>query len=516
MKKFISRLLFHFNRLDPVALIVVVLSIFYIGFKPYFNEEIYFGFAKAYMDPEWIPGSTLFTDFAGTRLLFQYIFGWILKFVSFENFAFFGRLFGYIILAFPFAAIARQLKINNILLVFWLTVFFVPQQNFYAGEWVFGGFETKAFAYFFVFYSIWFLFKKRFLPAVIFAVIAIYWHMLVGGWYSLYLFIYLLITMGLNRKFILYWIYGGIILLPFLVYIWLGLMSGNENIINGVNTGYLYAYVRNPHHIGILKSWDYFYHYHLGKVIMACIAFYLALTLYRKQMPARFKWMNTFLIIILAQNLLFLIVALFDKNGFVAKFYPWRGSTLAMLFFQMATIIMLRYIWMPKIYDLLKQKYNFIRSRFFYLAQMGLFLIITITILAFKVDDRIAKARINQPGWDEVNIVSEKLNEVSKTGDMFMLLGEESLYSISIPRKAARDVYYFFRCIPSQSQAIYEWYCRGQEQEKVKADPNYLVSSGLDKKISFIVSSGDLNEDFLELLYKTDNYRIYKVLPENK
>lgn len=511
MKKFIPGIIYHFNNLSPVALIVVVLSIFYIGFQPYFNEEIYFGFSKAYMDPQWIPGSTLFTDFAGTRILFQAIFGWIMKFVSFENMAFFGRLLGYILLAFPIAAIAKHLKISNIVLIFWLVVFFIPQQNFYGGEWVFGGFETKTIAYVFVFWSIWFLFKEKYLPAILFAAISIYWHMLVGGWYTLYLFIYLLIIMGFRKKFILFWLYAALLLFPFVLYIYLGLMSGNENTINGVNIGYLYAYVRNPHHIGILRDWHYFYHYHAGKVLMAIIAFVLSLTLYRRQIPSRYKWINTFLTIILAQNLLFLIVALFDKNGFIAKFYPWRGSTLAMFFFQIATLIMLRYIWMPKIYKSFKEKYSLIRRKTFYLAQMGLALTICIVILSFKVADRIEKYRSNEPGWIAVDEMAGRLNEISEKGDMFMLLGEETLYNISIPRKAERDVYYFFRCIPSQTQSIYDWYIRGLEQDKVKADTEYLFSSGMYKKIDFIVSETNIDAPLLEMVYKSDNYRIYKI-----
>jgi hypothetical protein len=512
MNKFITRLLYHFNRLDPVGLIVVILSIFYIGFHPYFNEEIYFGFSKAYMDPQWIPGSTLFTDFAGTRILFQVISGFVLHFISFEQMAFFGRLLGYILLAFPVAAIGKHLRINNIILVFWLTVFYIPQQNFYAGEWVFGGFETKIIAYVFVFWSIWFLFKERFLPAILFAVIAIYWHMLVGGWYTLYLFIYLLITYRIRKKFILYWFYAGLILLPFVIYIYLGLMKGNENIINGVNIGYLYAYVRNPHHIGILKNWDYFYHYHAGKVALALIAFVMALGVYSKQLPAKYKWINTFLIIILAQNLLFLVVALFDKNGFVARFYPWRGSLLAMFLFQLATLLLLRHLWIPKLYRLIKVRFPRFSRNAFYSLQMSLFLTISLVTLAFKVDERIEKARINQPGWTEVDALASNLKEVSKPGDMFMLLGDETLYNLSIPRKAERDVYYFYRCIPSQTQSIYEWYCRGLEQDKIKANIEYLAKSGLDKKIDFIVSTTNLDADFLEEVYKSDAYRIYKII----
>jgi hypothetical protein len=468
------------------------------------------------MDPDWIPGSTLFTDFAGTRILFQALFGFILRFMSFEHFAFFSRLLGYILLAFPIAAIARHLRINNIVLLFWLTIFFIPQQNFYAGEWVFGGFETKIIAYVFVFWSIWFLFKEKFLAAVIFAAIAIYWHMLVGGWYTLYVFIYLLIILGIQRKNILYWLYAGLILLPFILYIYLGLVSGNENIIHMVNIGQLYAFVRNPHHIGILKSWDYFYPRHAGKVAMAIVAFIIAIFVYRKQIPSRFKWVNTFLIIILSQNLIFLIVALFDKNGFVAKFYPWRGSTLAMFFFQISTLIMLRYIWFPKFYRLFKSKFSHLTRKIFYNLQMSLFLVIVMVTLGFKVDERIKTSRMEEPGWIDVEALAANLNAVSKKGDVYMFLGEETLYNVSISRKAERDTYYLYRCIPSQTNAIYDWYYRGLEQEKVKTDINYLVSSGLNKKIAYLVSTSELSAAFLEQVYKTDNYRIYKVIGLDK
>jgi hypothetical protein len=512
MNKLTSRLLYHFNRVDPVALIVVILSAFYIGFVLKFNEEIYFPFAKAYADPNWIPGSTLFTDFAGTRIIFQLIFGWILKFTSFEQMAFFGRLLGYILLAFPFAAIAKHFRINNIVLVFWLTIFYIPQQNFFAGEWVFGGFETKTIAYVFVFWSTWFLLKERFLPAVLFAAISVYWHMLVGGWYTLYVFIYLFIAIGRERRFYFYWLYAGLLLLPFVIYIYLGLMSGNENVINGVNIGRLYAYDRNPHHIGIVKSWDYFLHRHAGKVGMAIIAFLLAITVYAKKIPARFKPLNTLLIIILSQNLLFLFVALFDKNGFIAKFYPWRGSTLAMLFFQIVTISMIRYHWFPSLYRLLRSRFSSITRKKFYSLQMGLFLIITLSALTLKISNRTEITKTNRPRWNEVDLVADNLKTISKKGDVFMLLGDENFFNFTIPRKAERDIYYLFRIIPSQTQAIYDWYCRGLEQEKVKKDINYLVAGGLDKNVDFIVSTSEVNAGFLEEVYRSKNYRIYRFI----
>jgi len=147
--------------------------------------------------------------------------------------------------------------------------------------------------------------------------------------------------------------------------------------------------------------------------------------------------------------------------------------------------------------------------------QMVLLLTITFMVLAFKVSDRLETTKIDQPGWTELNALASNLKELSKPGDLFMMLVDENFYNISIPRKAERDVYYLYRCIPSQTRIIYEWYCRGLEQNKVKANINYLEQSGLDKKIDFIVSSGDLNTSFLEQVYNSDNYRIYKIKHEN-
>lgn len=491
---------------------VVVLSVFFIGFRLTFNEEVYFAFAKTYVDPQWIPNSTIFTDFAGTRILFQLIFGTILKFVSFENLAFFGRLFGYILLAIPFATIAKHLKINNISLVFWLTLFLIPQQNFFGGEWVFGGFETKTIAYVFVFWSIYFLLKEKFLLAILSAAFSIYWHMLVGGWFTLYVFIYLLLIMGKKKEFYIYWMYAGLLLFPFVVYIYMGLMSGNENVINGVNIGRLYAYERNPHHIGLVKSWDYFIHKHAGRVGIAAAIYILAIFVYHRQIPQKYKWLNTFFIIILSQNLLFLIVALFDTNGFIAKFYPWRGSTVAMLFFQITTIILLRYVWIPVLYNYLKAKFITLNKKVFYLASMSLALLLSLIVLTTKITQRIERTHIQKAGWEADNDVSKNLKSLSNKGDMFMLLASEDYNKVSIPRKAERDVYYMFSIIPSQTHVIYDWYCRGLEQQKVFADVNYLLSSGLDKKIKFILSENDLNAPFLNEVYRSKKYRIYKVV----
>ncbi len=68
--KILSRLVTAFNRIDSRLLVFIVLSVFFLGYRLNFNEEQYFGYAKAFMDKSWLPGSFLFTDFPGHPVSF--------------------------------------------------------------------------------------------------------------------------------------------------------------------------------------------------------------------------------------------------------------------------------------------------------------------------------------------------------------------------------------------------------------------------------------------------------------
>ncbi len=192
--KYLSRFLAAFNRIDAT------------------HHRIFFTFACFSL----VPGSTLTRSnisvmpkllwikagcrdpfslpiFPGSRLLFQYIAGFALKYLSFEQLAFYGRMTMYHLFAFPVAALARLLRLNNILLVFWLSIMYIPHQNFFGGEWIFGGLESKTFAYLFILWSLYFLLKNKYcgqfcsLPC---RHTGIFWRQ---DGIGLYLFIYMLI-----------------------------------------------------------------------------------------------------------------------------------------------------------------------------------------------------------------------------------------------------------------------------------------------------------------------------------
>jgi hypothetical protein len=510
--KILSKFIAGFNRLDSRILIFIILSIFFLGFELIYNEEHYFGYAKAFMDPEWIPGSFLFTDFPGTRIVFQYITGWALRFISFEQLAFFGRMLNFLLYAFPVAALARHFRLNNILLVFWLAVIFIPQQSFFAGEWMFGGFESKTIAYVFVLWSIYFFFKNRFLVSILLAGLSIYWHLLVGGWYSIYLFIFFLLKYKMNIKMVSCWFIYAIILSPLLIYIYKGMVSGNPTIINGVNTGEVYTFIRNPSHIGLFKSREFFLRYHAGKIFISLVAFILSLTLYRKSAPAHLKEMNTLLIIILIQNLSFVIIAYFDRKGAILKFYPFRGSLLAMLFFQLETLLLLKEKWIPQFYRWLKMNKLKWYKRTFYQAQMIFLFCLFLLTISLKLINRYDNIKRNRSIWSEINSLSACLKQNSAPSDKFMMLCEETHFTLTIPRKSERDAYFYHRFIPTESKGIYEWYIRMNKQGQVKAQPEVLIQPGFIDNVAFVIACSTIENEYFKPLFRSEHYRIYKII----
>ena len=364
----------------------------------------------------------------------------------------------FILFAFPVAAIARLLKLNNILLVFWLAVIYIPQQNFFGGEWIFGGIESKTVAYLFILWSLYFLLKGNNLKAILLAAPATYWHFLAAGWYGLYLIIYMfLFQRKADRKILYYWAAYAVIQIPLVIYIFTGLMEDRQTVINGINTNFVYTYIRNPQHIGIFKSLDYFWHYHAPKVLKAVIALFIAVKYLRKQTTGPVAAMNRLMIIILIQLLLFVPVAYLDKNGSLMKFYPFRGSVIAMMLFQLIILLMLRDKWIPY----LKQKYAaFTGKKKFYLIQMSAIILLTFFVLGQNVVSRIETYKAETPQFNDMENLARILHERSHPDDTFLFLCPQDEISLALPRESRRDCYFYNKYIPTTGKGIYEWYRR--------------------------------------------------------
>ena len=200
MTTILRRLAHRINRVDKRLLIFALLFLNTLSLVLGENEEEYFAFAKAFMDPAWIPGAKSVIDIPGTRILFDTVIGFALRYATFEQVALVGRCLIALLFALPLARIFTKLRFTNLDSIFLLQLICVlSHQSFFGKEWIFRSFETKTISYVFVFYSLYYLLDTRYLRSVLFAGFAVYFHILVGGWYALLLFVFLLVS-GTDRK----------------------------------------------------------------------------------------------------------------------------------------------------------------------------------------------------------------------------------------------------------------------------------------------------------------------------
>lgn len=503
--KWSARIVPFINKVHPAVWIVFVLSLYFLGFVLDGNEEQYLGYARRFADPSWMAGTDVFDDFPGSRILFQWVAGFFLRHFSFEQVAFWGRLLSYIMVAFPLAGILRLAGISNMAFLLWFPFFYLPQQSLFAGEWIFGPLESKTISYAFVLASLYFLLNEKYLPSVILAIIAVYWHLLAGGWWAFYLFIYLLLRkISLKRTVAL----AGIFLLlfvPLLIYLYSGLIKDNSPIVHGVNTNYIYVFFRNPHHIGLFKSFSYFFHRHFPRVILAAGVFVVAWLVGRNRKTGILSRLNLLLIIILTQVFIGLGIALFDRQGYFLKYYPFRGNGLAMLLFQIEGIILLS--------EFLRKKEgaagDFIRS----IAGNSLAALLVLTVsYGFLITGRMEKRKSDNRHAQIARAIAEDLKRETNRDDEFLLLCEDPDNILSVPRISERKPFVVYRFVPTRSDKIYEWYQKVLLNRKVQDNPGILLSDISFKNVSAVVSCIPLEGDFLRLVSRREYLYLYKVM----
>ena len=104
------------NHIDSRILIFLLLSFSFLTFSLHPNEETKFGIAKFFADENWLPHSFSFNQNDPTKLLYNLITGNLLNFLTFEQLAFWGRLFSYIGFAIVLSKLFRFAELGNLLI----------------------------------------------------------------------------------------------------------------------------------------------------------------------------------------------------------------------------------------------------------------------------------------------------------------------------------------------------------------------------------------------------------------
>lgn len=499
--KWSDRIISAINSINPAFLIIIVLSIYYLGNILDGNEEQYLGYARWFSDPSWMAGSDVFDDFPGSRILFQWITGFFLKHFPFEQVAFWGRFCSFILVAFPLAGILRLAGISNIAFLLWFPVFYLPQQSFFAGEWIFGPLESKTISYAFVLASLYFLLKEKCWPAVLLGTVAVYWHLLAGGWWMFYLFLYLFVNRTNWKKIVLMAGVFFVLFVPLLIYLYSGLVKDNSPSVQGINTNAIYVFFRNPHHIGLFKSIPYFFHRHFPRVAVTLGVFIFVVVIRRKFKTGLLPRLNLLLIIILAQVFISLGLALFDKQGFFLKYYPFRGNGLAMLLFQMEMLLIIT--------EYLRKKKEASVAR---VMRNSIFALLAVVVsYAYILYDRVEKRKTDRKHALVAESIAKDLKKMTGENEKFLLLCEAPDNILSIPRLSERPPFVVYRFVPTRSDRIYAWYMKVLKLEQVRNDPSLLLKDSSLAEIRAVVTCTAMEESFLKLVSQNEYLYLYRV-----
>jgi hypothetical protein len=490
-----NSLIIKFNRLNLSFLFFIIACANYLGFQLYGGEEQYFAFAKQLINPSWVPGSFTLTHPAGGNLFFEIIAGYTLNFLSFEQLAFWGRMINFLLLAMPLSLIFKHFKISNIEAVFIFQLFFLPHQSLFAGEWIFQNFEVKTIAYIFVFYSIYYLLKDKLFLCVVFAVPATLFHFLAGGWFFIIAIAFFLIKgENIRRILISLGIYV-IALAPFLFYLAKLYFIDNPSVINGVNTNWIYCYERLPFHLGIFKSYDYFMKTHFDGVLISLILFVLCIFWFRRFKNPLLQKLNLLNIILFSEQFLFIIIALFDKNGFLLKTYPFRTSTLSSLFIMLEIALILKYYASEPVYKLylkipriVRQKDDSTRRMVFSNSINTFLLLFFLLFLSIEINETLHGKNTDQPPVDkEMKCLIQYIKENTNKEDVFLFF--EPGGPISFTRLAERENFIVWKFTPTKSEAIYEIYQRKQLLSQLRGDITRINTLANKYKVDYLVTS---------------------------
>ena len=238
-----------------IGLIFAVFFILAGDPAPHVNEAHYLAKAKHYWNPTWIEND-LFLDSADAHLTFYWTVGWLTKWFSLPTVAWMGRIAAWLLLAFAWQRLSRQV-LNVPLTSVLAAALFVTllARNNFAGEWVVGGVEGKCYAYALVFAGLAAICRSSWKLGWPLFGLASAFHVLVGGWSTIAAFYIWLREPRTERPSLVSMlpslILGAVLSLPGVVPA-LQLTDGaTQEVRNEANQ--IYVFDRLPHHLAPLS-----------------------------------------------------------------------------------------------------------------------------------------------------------------------------------------------------------------------------------------------------------------------
>ncbi len=445
--------------------------------------------ARHFLDPSWMAGSFSLQQWPGTNYVFWTITGLGLKVFTLEQFAFIARMVNYLLYSIPLSKIFKKLEFGNLAMILLIQVLFLKQE-YMAGEWIWKGFEGKTLAYIFIFWSILKVYESKLLHASILAAVATYCHVLVGGWFFIGIFGYMIWTEGLSQKTLRSVLIYTIITAPFIGFLVIHLLGG-EIIQHEPSADWIYVFYRNAHHLVPTMKSRFWEHNWMYIILMICVVFGALLFKAKdKDIKITSRLAAVFSTIILVA----IVVSYVDQNGVFLKYYLFRMTTIV-LFFTLILFVLL-----------VNGKFNFFNHAF------GICITAILCILLI-----FTGAKRNMKNWlpDErlANYAEfvKFVRDHSSPADRFLFVGyNDKNENVQFIADTNRDRVVSYKMVPEGDDAIIHWYKRIKEREQFKQQPTLSSPIITNYGVTHVVSKNPLDLK-IDPLFSNSNYYVYLV-----
>ena len=501
IENFVARFFDSFTsaiaRLNPWTIIVSVVVLMCFSLSLRGNEEQYLTLAKQYMAPNWIPNSINLTEPAGARFLYQWVIGFLLQFVSVEVMAQLGKFLALAVIAASMVKLYRLFGFTNFDILLQLPVLYMGHQAFFAGEYILLTFESKTFAYILVFYSLYFAFQDQTKKSLVFAALATYCHVLVGGWFAVYLLIFQFwnSNWSLSR-----FLKGGLLyaamVAPVVGYLVYEILFKAAAQSGSVSIGWIYSYYRAPHHLAPLKSSLYFFENHFSGVLLSFLTLTACFFLFNKLKTDVGQKINKFVIVATVGVLFFLILSPLDQSGSFLKFYLFRINGITAFLVCVMVVMFLKEFMLDKV----KKEYP--------VVVLLLAMYFVFTKMVYQVVD---SRKVFTKSAKEFNLISNYIRLKTPKQSKFLYLDRKFDGYLSFNRKTERDRFVVRKFIPSGTSKVYDWYERILEKRKFVRNRKYLPVLRSKYQIDYILSHRPMKLDGLRLIKKEGRYHLYRL-----
>lgn len=463
------------------------------------NEEMYYGLAKKFLEPNWNGEYSSFILSGDYRFISDYIIGTMLSLFGFEKTQIIGSVFASLLFAHAIFILCKTLKITNIYGLLSIIVFILLGQSFIGREWIFEDFEAKIFAYYFVILAIDQYIKKGSYKMIVFLSIATYFHILVGAsWFGLLILALFLSDRGLKQLLKTFSLYS-ILCFPIIFLAITGFNSSDYVYDQSLpSPSYIYSYIRQYKMVVPFYSIPYFIINWLPGITIY-LGILVSVFLSRKFLQTTSA--NRLNTLILSSGLvifIFLIISFFDSDGVFAKNYPYRFTSLLLLLVLLYTASYL------KSEDINKK----LSTGFLILVSIVPFFLINGAINSLteiKSEYLDSQHKENLYSYLSKNTLSNEIILIDP-------LIEKDLFDLE--RKINRPTLFTFKYIPSSKEGLIEWYKRKQYKSKIFSN-NFIQDEHYD--YGYLVLSNDSSSEIL----KSNHLNIYSnekyiVLGKNK